>query len=418
MSGRPRSNLLSLSPSQSRSRSRAGPLACHVKGFADRLAAAAFARSTSERKLATVRDLGGWLESEGLTAEALDEQHVEAFLLTREPSRRRCGEAVTCRLLLEHLRESGRIPAAAVDPGRDSPIDRTVRTYAHCLINERGPSRATTSCHLPIVRAFLADRFGTNPVKFEHLSARDANQFVLRQAQRVGPGRCRTVATVLRGFLRHLQQRGELPSDLAGVVLPVRLWRLSGLPKALAPEQVEALLDSCDRGTSVGRRDRAVLLLPARPGLRSGEVVALTLDDFDWRAGVVTVSSKGRRRDPLPLPREVGGALAEYLQADRPRCATRQLFLRMRAPFQGLRSSASVYGIVRRAVDRAGLDLPCKGPHRFRHALASDMLRNRASLEDSGQILRHCRPETTQIYAQVDLEALRSLAPVWPGGAP
>ena len=195
---------------------------------------------------------------------------------------------MTCRLLLEPLRERGRIPAAAVDPGRDSPIDRTVRTYAHFLINERGPSRATTSCHLPIVRAFLADRFGTNPVKFEHLSARDANQFVLRQAQRVGPCRCRTVATVLRGFLRHLQQRGELPSDLAGAVLPVRIWRLSGLPKALAPEQVEALLDSCDRGTSVGRRDRAVLLLPARPGLRSGEVVALTLDDFDWRAGVVT----------------------------------------------------------------------------------------------------------------------------------
>ena len=283
---------------------------------------------------------------------------------------------MTCRLLLEHLRERGRIPAAAVDPGRDSPIDRTVRTYAHFLINERGPSRATTSCHLPIVRAFLADRFGTNPVKFEHLSARDANQFVLRQAQRVGPGRCRTVATVLRGFLRHLQQRGELPSDLAGAVLPVRIWRLSGLPKALAPEQVEALLDSCNRGTSVGRRD------------------------------------------PLPLPREVAGALAEYLQADRPRCATRQLFLRVRAPFQGLRSSASVYGIVRRAVDRAGLDLPCKGPHMFRHALRSDMLRNGAGLEDSGQILRHCRPETTQIYAQVDLEALRSLPPAWPGGAP
>ena len=403
---------------RSRSRSRAGPLASDIKGFADLLAAEAFARSTIETKLATVRGLGSWLESEGLTVEALDEKGIEAFLRTREPSRRRGrGEAGTCRLLLKYLRAEGRIPALAIGLGRESPTDRTVRTYERFLINERGLGRAAISNYVPVARAFLADRFGTNPIALGQLSARDANQFVLRQASRLSPSSCKLVVTALRSFLRHLHQRGDLAADLASAVLAVRLWRLSSLPKALRPEQVEALLDSCDTGTPVGRRDRAVLLLLARLGLRSGEVTALTLDDFDWRAGVVTVSGKGQRREPLPLPREVGEAVANYLQVDRPQCATRRLFVRTRAPFRGLHASGAVYQIMRRAVDRAGLDLPGKGPHALRHSLATEMLRHGASLENIGQLLRHSHPNTTQIYAKVDLEALRRVAPVWPGGA-
>ena len=180
---------------------------------------------------------------------------------------------------------------------------------------------------------------------------------------------------------------------------------------------MESLLASCDRSTATGRRDRAVLLLLARLGLRGGEVAALTLDDLDWDKGLVTLSGKGQRREALPLPEEVGKALAAYLRDGRPACGTRRVFVRAIAPYRGFSSSMAICDIVRRALARAGIDAPLKGAHLLRRCLACGMLSNGASLEEIGQILRHRHPETTQIYAKLDLEALRSLAPAWPGGA-
>ena len=146
-------------------------------------------------------------------------------------------------------------------------------------------------------------------------------------------------------------------------------------------------------------------------------MAALTLDDFDWREGMVTVPGKGSRREPLPLPREVGEALADYLRHGRPSCPARRLFVRLQAPRRGFRSTAAVCDIVRRALARAGIDPPSKGAHLLRHSLATGMLRNGASLEETGRILRHRHPETIRIYAKCDLEGLRALAPAWPGGA-
>lgn len=404
--------------STSRLRSRAGPLAPDLDGFADWLATAGYVPSSVKVKLGTVSHLGAWLVPEALGPEALDQQRMDAFLQTRRLRRGfRRGESKTVRQLLDYLRENGRIPAAAPEPGCDGPIDQIARTYEHFLVHERGLSRATVINYLPIVRTFLAERFGTRPVALERLTARDANQFVLGQAQRLSRTRSKLVATALRSFLRHLHQRGNLPADLASAVLPVVHWRLSGLPKALAPEQVESLLASCDRDTSVGRRDRAILLLLARLGLRAGEVATLALDDFDWNEGTVTVSGKGQRREPLPLPSEVGEAVATYLRDGRPQSPARSLFLRARAPREGFRSYKAVGDVVRRALQRAGLDIPFRGSHLLRHSLATGMLRNGATLEDIGQILRHRHPDTTQIYAKVAIEALRTVAPAWPGGA-
>ena len=175
---------------------------------------------------------------------------------------------------------------------------------------------------------------------------------------------------------------------------------------------------SWDRETVTGRRDYAILLLQARLGLRGGEVTALTLDDFDWLAGIVTVPGKGDRREPLPLPCDVGEAVADYLRHARPPgCPTRRVFVRLHAPYRGFTSTTAIGDIVRRALTRAQLDPPRKGAHLLRHSLATGMLRDGATLEDIGQILRHRHPDTTQIYAKVDLEALRSVAASWPGGA-
>ena len=402
--------------SESQQRLHAGPLGSAIDGFAAWLAIEGYAPRSAATKLRFVGSLSRWLEREELGVEALDEQRVAAFLARGLNSGRR-GTATTGRQLLCYLRGSGVIPAAVSRPCSDAPVKRVERAYERFLVDERGVSPATVTNYLPIVRAFLAENFGSHEVALGSLGVRDANQFVVREARRLSRSRAKLVVTALRSFLRHLYQRGDISVDLSKALVPVRDWRLSGLPKVLAPEQVESMLDSCDPGTAIGRRDYAILLLLARLGLRAGEVVALTLDDFNWSEGIVTVPGKGKRREPLPLPRDAGEGLTDYLRAGRPACPTRRLFVRMHAPHRGFRSSAAVCDIVRRALTRAGINSPFKGAHLLRHSLATSMLHNGASLEDIGQVLRHRHPETTQIYAKVDLEALRALAPAWPGGA-
>jgi site-specific recombinase XerD len=194
-------------------------------------------------------------------------------------------------------------------------------------------------------------------------------------------------------------------------------WRLSHLPKALVPAQVERLLACCDRYTPIGQRDYAILLLLARLGLRAGEIVNMNLDDLDWEAGEFIVRSKGDRRERLPLPKDVGVALARYLRHVRPPATTRRVFIRMKAPHCGFAGSAAICDVVRRALWRAELDPEFKGAHLLRHSLATNMLRRGASLEQIGQLLRHCHANTTQIYAKVNIETLRDIALPWPGGA-
>jgi site-specific recombinase XerD len=295
-------------------------------------------------------------------------------------------------------------------------MKRLEEAYERFLVCERGLTSATVENYLPTVHTFLTERFGTEVAQLDQLVAQDANRFVLRHAQHFSRARTKLIVTALRSFLRFAHQRGDIPVDLASAVLPAMHWRLSGLPKSLAPEQVESMLASCDRRTSIGRRDYAILLLLARLGLRAGEVVAITLDDLDWNTGLVTVSGKGQRREPLPLPHEVGEALVDYLRYVRPACTTRRLFVRLFAPHRGFASSVAICNVVRRALTRAGIDPPFKGSHVLRHSLATNMLRRGASLEEIGQLLRHRHPQTTQIYAKVDLEQLRTLAQPWPGG--
>ena len=195
---------------------------------------------------------------------------------------------------------------------------------------------------------------------------------------------------------------GEVIAAVQGLVP-----QLSTSAAVPSPEQVAELCEA-----------EATVLLLARLGLRAGEVAAMTLDDLDWDTGIVTVSGKGQRRHPLPLSREVGEALVAYLRDARPRCRTRRVFVRIHAPHAGFAGPVAITNVVHRALARAGIDPPFKGSHLLRHSLATAMLRNGASLEEIGQILRHVTPETTQIYAKTDLAALRALAPSWPGGAP
>ena len=254
-------------------------------------------------------------------------------------------------------------------------------------------------------------------MQLAQLKAADVTQFVRRRVQTMGPGRAKLLVTALRSFLRFVFLRGETESDLTASVPPVADWRHAALPRFIPAADVQRILRACNRSTPTGRRDYAVLLLLARLGLRAGEVVHMELGDINWEAGELVVRGKGARQERIPLPRDVGRALVDYLRRDRARCALRRVFICMRAPHRGFAGPVAVCTIVRRAIERAELQPPSKGAHLLRHSLATDLLRRGASLAEIGDLLRHRHPDTTLLYAKVDLATLRQIAPRWPGGA-
>ena len=211
-----------------------------------------------------------------------------------------------------------------------------------------------------------------------------------------------------------MRQRGLIDSDLISSIPRVASWRLSRLPKSLPPAQVERLLQCCDRSTPVGQRDYAILLLMARLGLRGGEVARDDLGRFRLGTERDPRAWPGFADERLPLPKDVGAAMVRYLRHVRPTCSTRKVFIRMKAPFRAFADSDAIYQIVRSALKRAGFDHNLKGGHLLRHSLATDLLRKGASFSEIGQLLRHPQPTTTQIYAKVDIGALRRLpSPGW-----
>jgi site-specific recombinase XerD len=232
----------------------------------------------------------------------------------------------------------------------------------------------------------------------------------------MGAQRAQAMTSAFRSFFRFLFQKGELQANLAASVPMVANWRLSTVPKYLARKEVKRVLKACDRRTAVGRRDYAILLLLARLGLRAGEVVRLQLEDIDWRAGEILIRGKGLLHDRMPLPADVGEALASYLRRDRPACRTRRVFVCTNSPRRGFAHPSTLSKIVRQALARADLHPPRKGAHVLRHSLATSMLHSGATMEEIGEVLRHRDPNTTEIYAKVDFESLRSLAQPWPMG--
>jgi len=299
-----------------------------------------------------------------------------------------------------------------------SPLADILSRYEEHLRSERGLVTATVLNYLPYIRRFLVERFREGPFLFGQVNPSDISNFVLRHGPSMSVGRAQLMTTAFRSFFRYLFQKGELQANLAAAVPTVADWRLSTVPKCLSSVEVKRVLKACNRRTATGRRDYAILLLLARLGLRAGEVVALQLDDINWRAGEVLVRGKGLFQDRMPLPSDVGKALASYLRRDRPACQTRRVFICIQAPRRGFANPSTLTMIVRRALDRADLHPTFKGAHLLRHSLATSMLRSGATMGEIGDVLRHRIPNTTEIYAKVDFDGLRSLAHPWPiGGA-
>jgi len=394
-----------------------GPLAPYAEAFAQCLREQGYAPWTLQDKLHVVARLSGWLAEHQLPVGALDEQCVCGFLheFHRLERRRSHGDPTTLRDLLRQLSDAGVLPQPTV-VAEDGPQTEILQAFRRALIQERGLAMTTVDTYVAVAMRFLAACVGTARVDPAALQAHDVIAFVRAEAHRLSPKPAQLMVSALRGFLRFLHQHGRIAVDLSASVPTVADWRCSGVPKYLPVEQVETLLASCDQRTIGGQRDYAVLLLLARLGLRAGEVVHLRLEDIDWTEGLLTVCGKGGRWRRLPLPVDVGEAIAGYLRSGRPPCATRRVFVRLRAPHTGFAASVAIDGIVSRALTRAGLQPPLRGAHLLRHSLATTMLRRGASLAEIGQLLGHQLLQTTEIYAKVDACALAELAQPWPGG--
>lgn len=387
-----------------------GPLAPIAAGFGGHLIERGYAPQSAEGQVRLMAHLSRWLSEQGLELDAFDAEAAERFLgWRRERYSQLCGEKAL-RPLLAYLRSLGVVPRPPVPC---TPLERLLADYRDYLARERGLVRGSIDLREKVARLFLAELPEPLELALQRLEARDVTAFVMAKCatERRGRAWSKTLTSGLRSLLRYLHLAGLAPVSLAGAVPTVAGWRLASLPRALEPEQVRRLLDSCDRSTAIGSRDLAILMLLSRLGLRACEVATLRLDDIDWRAGELAVRGKGARSERLPLTHDVGNSLVGYLRTGRPCGSFREVFLRMQAP-HGPLAPSGVLWVVTAACDRAGM--PRIGAHRLRHTVATELLRAGAGLEQIAQVLRHTSVTTTAIYAKVDRSALRSLVRPWP----
>ncbi|WP_179377930.1 tyrosine-type recombinase/integrase [Rhodococcus sp. ACS1] len=391
----------------------AGPLVPFAEGFEEELRRLGHRPGAIRHHLVLMGQLDRWLTGEGLVVEDLSIALVEGFLASRRASgRRRVPTVATVARLLEYLRELQVVPleTLATPTSRDEMLVR----YRHHLIVVRGLAPTTIRRYERFARRFLAGRASRtgDEIGIGNLTGTEVADWMLEAGSRLTVESAKREAADLRALLRFLYLDGILETDLGGAMPPVASWRGARLPATMSAADVDNLLAGCDRSIASGRRDRAILMLLARLGLRSGEVAALRLGDVDWRVGEIVVRGKARRRDRLPLPVDVGQALVDYLTDGRPVCGCPQLLLTIYAPPRPMHPS-TITGIVYRACRRAGLARV--GGHRLRHALATELLRQGADLIEIAQVLRQSDLGTTSGYAKIDRAVLRTVAQPWPG---
>lgn len=391
-----------------------GPLGPYVDGFCDHLAQLGYSESTQIRDRSFVRGLGQWLAAEGLGETDLHRATFDRYWRhQRSTGRVVCPTGAVFVPLLSYLAERGvvqRKPASAELSAQEQLCHR-FRDY---LLTERGLTSLSAHRAVGVARAFLTHRDHQTDGPVAAMTAAEVLAFLRHERARLSVRSTARTASALRTFLRYLHVAGLTSTSLAQSLPRVAGWRHADLPRALGSGDVERLLATCDRSRRAGRRDNAIITVLARTGIRAGELVALRLDDVDWRSGQLTIRGKGNRREQLPLPADVGTAMSDYLRHGRPTTDSRVLFVSAYPPTRAM-TGCSVGQVVRTAAVKAGL-APAS-PHRLRHTAATEMLRAGATLGEVGQVLRHSNGANTSLYAKVDHHALRTLAVAWPAGA-
>jgi len=386
------------------------------EGFAQVLSEAGYATSVARRHLRAAEHFIYWTRRRGIPVRELNEQSLARF--DHHLSRCRCphyDHAYPARVVhrtrefMAYLRDARIITTSTLKDRVDDPV--LLSAFCQWMRDQRGTCEVTLSGHRRYLREWLSD-LGEEPSQW---NAHSLRAFVVEKSRTCGWSTVKNCTTALRMFVRFLIAEGRCAVGLDTAIPLLAHWRLAALPRYLQPEDVERLIASCDRASPISRRDRAILLLLARLGLRAGDIVHLRLSDIDWKGAWIHVCGKGRHHTRLPLTQEIGQAIVDYLQEGRPCTKAEALFVRCRAPFQAFGSHSAVSVIVKAAFRRAGVVRPSRGAaHSLRHSVATSMLRQGGSLQDIAAILRHRSIETTQIYAKVDIAALRQIAQAWP----
>ena len=387
-----------------------GPLAKHAMGLGEELLKRGYPAERAARHVQLLAQLSRWMERQGLGERDLNEESVAQFLTARRADG--YYDKPTLSWVLTLLGFVPSLDLVRAEPAPLTPVELAVVKYAQYLRRERGLASGTVRGYTQVAKLFLTRWVAPDgDLDVSRVNAEAVIGFVVEESRLRSAGAAQVLVTAMRSLLRFLFLEGRIVAPLTQAVPAVSAPK-GFLPRGLGDAALTALLASCDTSTVVGRRDLAVLTVLSRLDLRAGELAGLELDDIDWHHGELMIRGKGSRWDRLPLPVDVGDALAAYLCDGRPRVQSRALFLRVQAPI-GAMGASNVTTIVRRACGRAGIALA--GAHRLRHSAATAMLRTGASLAEIGQVLRQSHVATTAIYAKVDRVALRALAQPWPG---
>ena len=400
---------------------RSGPLGRWVDDFVDVLMTRGYATSTVRRYVRAAAIFSFWLDQQRVAAPDVDETLVTRFVtgLTRRPSSTRPSGrlpdiAYGVRLLAAHLWNRGVAPCP-VPVAAPCESEQWLQRFDDFLMQAHGLVVGTRRMYRRYAAAFLAECAGTPTPDWSRLTVPTVAAFVQARTSGLCQSSCRNPATATRAFLRFLATHGVVPASIEGAVPTIREWKHARLPRALADDEVQRVLDATDETRPNGRRDRAILLLLSRLGLRAAEAAALTVKDVDWHNGVVRVAGKGGRQRRLPLPADVGAALVATLRSRPPESPPDVIFVTALPPYRQLAGS-SVTSIAIRALRRAGVIVPRSGAHVFRHTFASQMVRRDVPMKTVADLLGHVRLETTAIYAKLDRETLATIALSWPGG--
>ncbi len=406
---------------QDHARLAASPARNYLGSFATALAEKHYRHRTIVRYVFAADRLSRWLRRRGQVVQQLDESAFTEYLL--ELGRRRRGGQANARLpataagahgFFTFLRQSGVTCVPIAAPATE--VERWVASYDQHLERVAGLSAGTRRCYCRYARLLIAQYFGGQALDWTALTADGLAEFVRQAAAKLKPSASRPPVTAVRALVRFLVLCGAVRAGIEGAIPTVRQWKHASLPKGLTPDEVQHVLLLCESKTDLAVRDRAILLLLARLGLRAGEAAALQMNHLRWSQGeILVVAGKSGRDRLLPLSDEIGTALVAHLRR-RPRNDDRRVFLTAVPPYRPLAAS-SVSALAGRYLRRAGLPNDRCGAHALRHTVATQMLQCGASFKQVADVLGHARLETTMIYAKLDLKALSRLALPWLGGA-
>jgi site-specific recombinase XerD len=391
-----------------------GPAAPFLEGFVQTLEVKGYADSTIQYHVCAVHHLCSWASSKALDFTTFDDSSFESFLqhlpschcnlASRGKFMHRARFSVA--LFGPYLREIG-VLAVIDQNAHENPL---LGSFRHWMLNHRGVMEST----LQIYDRFIPRLLETFSGDASRITAGTLRAFFMERTKTFSAGYASNVANAIRVFARYLVAEGISPPGLDKALPPMADWRDRSLPRFLHSSDIERVIAACDCSTKEGLRDRAIVLLLVRLGLRASDVLRLRLQDLDWNDASIRVCGKGRREARLPLTQEVGDAVLSYLQSGRPPVQAHALFVRLTTPIQPFADSSAISGIASAAIRRAGIRVPRPGSHILRHSAATEMLRHGVSLQEIGSVLRHRSVDTTLHYAKVDRTLLRLVVQPWP----